>query len=857
MKKPFKSILASVMAMVMTVSLLPTSALAASVNFYKNYEGHDNDYYTVSHDTAFYLLSKDADIALLPDGAFYFVADDTDALVGTRNDGYSFNYWSFDYDSRIQWDEDPYLVTGDVNLYAFWQGQQPTPGPEPEQPAEHQVYEGYAADISDEAADEYDLFRKIEGTKVVATPNTASAGAEVTLSLEGLPSDYTFVEWFVAPYEICEDTDTYVPQWKAGDPNTFIMPDFSVEVHAYAEKVTTEESQSHTVTFVNGGGIGDSVVKELPAGSYTLPEVSEIGFLPKKDTLTFAGWLVNQDYETGPMAPGKTVTISADTEIRATWRTITYKVTFDANGGTGTMSTVTKEINSKFMLPECTFTPPAGKTFQWWEVTGCGQNAAGFGSGSQITMTSDLVLKAIWDDSIDDGGNDEVYEFTYYDKVMDSSKNNAVISGAEVKATINQPTASTVPTVTLSVIGADNYTLDKWDVKPYNTTCDTDVVVWVDNNTIELPWFEVTIDAYMKPASEGDNGGSTGDIGGGSTGGLGGSSSSTDKVTNADGSTTTTTTNKDGSVTEKTTFEDGSKSEITVKADGSAEFKAEMADGTTATATITAEGKVEATVELSEEATLAAAQANEVLPLPIPSVPVTTDRNEASVITVSASKNYAVKVEVPVENVTPGTVVIIVDKDGNETIVTKSSVTENGVVFAAQGDVTVKIVDNSKSFGDVKSTFWGNNSVAFVTSRELFSGTSADSFSPNEPMTRAMIFTVLARLDGQDPTGGANWWDKGMDWAKNAGLTDGTNPQTQLTREQLAVMLYNYSGKPAVDTSKLDKTGVSNWAENAMAWAVSQGVMAGDQNGNLNAGSNATRAEVATMLMSFVGSNNK
>ena len=115
MKKSFKSLLASAMAMVMTVSLLPASVLAASVTFVKNFE-NDTTAYTVSDDTNFYLLSKDADISKIPDGAAYFVADDTDALIGTRDDGMIFDFWSFNVEVRDEWDGAPYLVTGDTSL---------------------------------------------------------------------------------------------------------------------------------------------------------------------------------------------------------------------------------------------------------------------------------------------------------------------------------------------------------------------------------------------------------------------------------------------------------------------------------------------------------------------------------------------------------------------------------------------------------------------------------------------------------------------------------------------------------------------------------------------------------------------
>ena len=75
-------------------------------------------------------------------------------------------------------------------------------------------------------------------------------------------------------------------------------------------------------------------------------------------------------------------------------------------------------------------------------------------------------------------------------------------------------------------------------------------------------------------------------------------------------------------------------------------------------------------------------------------------------------------------------------------------------------------------------------------------GTGSDTFSPNASTTRGMLMTVLARYAGEDTTGGATWYEKGMNWAKAKGVSDGTNPEVNITREQLVTMLYRYAGSP-------------------------------------------------------------
>ena len=158
-------------------------------------------------------------------------------------------------------------------------------------------------------------------------------------------------------------------------------------------------------------------------------------------------------------------------------------------------------------------------------------------------------------------------------------------------------------------------------------------------------------------------------------------------------------------------------------------------------------------------------------------------------------------------------------------------------------------------FTDVADDFWGKEAIDAVVEQGLMTGTSETTFAPNATTTRAMLMTILARMDGVDTTGSDPWYAKGMEWAVAEGISDGTNPEATITREQLAVMLYRYAGSPessgtALDCADADQ--ISDWAYMAMHWAVSNGIISGKGNDTLDPQGSATRAEVAQMLYRFV-----
>lgn len=173
----------------------------------------------------------------------------------------------------------------------------------------------------------------------------------------------------------------------------------------------------------------------------------------------------------------------------------------------------------------------------------------------------------------------------------------------------------------------------------------------------------------------------------------------------------------------------------------------------------------------------------------------------------------------------------------------------------------------------IQSSDWFYDGVYYAVERGLFNGVSSTEFSPNTPMDRSMLATVLHRLAGSPQTsyGGefidvsdGQWFAQGVGWAVQTGVVKGLGegrfgPTQDVTREQIATMLYRYAmdylGMDVSQAGDLsvysDYTQVSSWATEGMVWAVGAGIINGTDDGRLIPGSSATRAQVAIMLQRF------
>ena len=349
--------------------------------------------------------------------------------------------------------------------------------------------------------------------------------------------------------------------------------------------------------------------------------------------------------------------------------------------------------------------------------------------------------------------------------------------------------------------------------------------------------------------------------GGGGTGGAGGGSSSagsttkTETTINPDESTTKTETKPDGTVVETTTGKDGSTSKTTTKKDGSSVTESKTADGTTGTVKTDKDGKTEAEAKISNKAVEDAKKSSKAVKVPT-EVKAGKDSNSAPTVKVELPKNAGeTKIEIPVSNVNSGTVAVIVHEDGTEEIVKNSKPTEDGVQLTVDGNTVVKIIDNSKDFIDTRN-HWSRDEVNFVASRDIFNGVGNNLFGVSQPMTRGMVNTVLARLAGIDttPKNGQKWYEVGTEWAKSKGITDGTNPEASVTREQLATLLYRFYGSPAISGTLrfADAGAVSAYAQDALLWATQNGIMNGVGNNCVAPSADAQRAQVAAMMARYL-----
>ena len=299
----------------------------------------------------------------------------------------------------------------------------------------------------------------------------------------------------------------------------------------------------------------------------------------------------------------------------------------------------------------------------------------------------------------------------------------------------------------------------------------------------------------------------------------------TETKTDADGNKTTskteTTTDKSGTVTESKTETktdaDGTKTEVKseTKKDqngvttGTETVKETLPNGSTGTTTTTTDAngtKTEAVTTISSKAVDEAKKNDEAVTVPV-DVKATEDSQTAPTVKVELPKNSGeTKVEIPVSNVTPGTVVAVVKPDGTEEIVKDCIPTENGIQLAVEDNVTLKVFDNAKDFTDTKG-HWAEPYIDFASARELLNGISEDTFAPEQPTTRAMMWTMLWRAAGSPaPQTMSSFADVSADayyaaavaWAAEQGITNGVSatqfqPNGACTRAQIAAFLYRAS----------------------------------------------------------------
>ena len=325
-------------------------------------------------------------------------------------------------------------------------------------------------------------------------------------------------------------------------------------------------------------------------------------------------------------------------------------------------------------------------------------------------------------------------------------------------------------------------------------------------------------------------------VGGDTDGGDYDDNSPSTSVTNPDGSVTETVTNADGTVTETTKHKDGTVVAETTLKSGDKKVVVKAASGRISG------GKIE---------------------LPMDSV----SDGDTVEITLPAGSGE-VDVMIPVSGASSATVAV--DTSVSPEKVIKNSFVKDGMMnITAEGSAKIRIENKAVSFGDVSANQWFKSAVDFVSARGIMNGVGGSSFAPADTLTRAMMAKILMNMADASYTGSENpfsdvesgaWYTDAVIWAHKEGYITGYDngsfgTNDNITREQIAVMLYRFAGSPEVTGSLADysdSSEVSEYAEKAMLWASQQGIIGGRDGGKLAPSENASRSECAAMIERFI-----
>lgn len=616
-------------------------------------------------------------------------------------------------------------------------------------------------------------------------------------------------------------------------------------------------------------------ITATPAEDYDLDKLT-VTYVSDEETVTI------------PVEDGKFTMPAAEVTITATFKRTTFNITVSETQN-GTVAAPEKAKAGQTVT--VTATPAEGYELDQIAITYEGslvRSATQVLDGNTFTMPeSDVTVSAV---------------FTRIaHKITVEQPKNGSVSVA--------PKAPAGETVTVTATPDSGYALDQIKVT-YQENGETKVVS-LSGDSFTMPDADVTVTVTFKRVS---TGGSTGGpSGGGSTGGSSGSGSTPSKpdkpstpeipvntetstqggTSDAQGGSTTTETiaapaatvtkgtasvevdeavgeeivkqavsNKSDSVVIAPTVEGNvSSAEVSIPAQTVEQIEQKTsADLTVSTPVadvkIPNTGLADLSVQKNENIAVSVEKTNEGVELIIKS-------GDKVIDTISSG----VTIAVPVEKASSGTVAMIVREDGSKEIVPKSVAVDGNIHVPLDGSAKVVFVDNSKEFKDVKEDNWAADAVSFASSRELFQGTGKNEFSPEKPMTRNMLVTVLYRLEQGEADSGTSsfkdvpnnqWYSDAVSWAAKegivAGYSDGTfGGNDSISREQLAVMLYRYCGSPKVSgvLDFLDASEASDWARDALIWAQKNKVMLGS-GGKVRPRDGASRAEVAQLIMNYV-----
>lgn len=718
-------------------------------------------------------------------------------------------------------------------------------------------------------------YKQGETTLPTAPTDAGTYTAGITVG-DGGGAVTASVEYSIAPKELADPTveiaSGSVYDGNAKTPNVTVKDgentiDPSEYAVSYDNNVNAGENTA-TVTITdnaNGnytvsGSAKFSIAKADSACTAPTP-ITALTYTGEAQTLINAGTTADgtMQYSTDGTNYGTTIPIGENAGAYTVW----YKVAGDGNHSDTTPASVSVTIaKAKVEIPAADPTPftYSGEDQTYTLAASDLYTVAGNVRKSAGTYTVTVSLKDaenyVWSDNTDAA---KTFDFVIAKAPVTVIVKDKSVYTYDAAPDLSKPEPDKDYTVS-GLIGEDKLTtapMLKYAAAPdMNKTGEAAKITASGASAGEN--YEITyVDGKLTVTSRPSSGG-----GGSSSSGGGGGSSSSDKpsastgktetTTNPDGSVTKTETKSDGTVTEITTNKDGSTAKTETNPDGSSKTEVKDASGSIGTVKTDKNGQATAETTLSSKAVEDAKKNGEAVKAPV-EVEASRDSNTAPTVKVELPKNAGeTAVEIPVSNVKPGTVAVLVHPDGTEEIVKNSLPTEDSIRLTMDGSATVKIMDNSKDFIDTRA-HWAKDAIDFVSARGLVNGMSDTIYAPNNSTTRAQLWTILARQNDADLTGGSIWYEKAQNWAKNKGVSDGANPNAAINRAQMVTMLWRAMVQPAAASgaSFADVPADSYYAQ-AVAWAIENGITAGVGNGKFDPDAACTRGQIATFLYRYM-----
>ena len=715
----------------------------------------------------------------------------------------------------------------------------------------------------------------LEGGAYITIGGALTDGASIGVTKGGSPQDSVIATGATKDYsgKFSSDDSTYVVKHDAATKKLVLAVPSAV-THTHSWQFTKETGNDSTIFVSCKGTPGSCDYKNTPATvkistDQTVYDCAQITEAPKAKLTHSVNWPKDvvqaqendiKYWRSNDGGTSYTVPVTDNNELKKPGKYLA-QLKFNGNWLEARFSVVD---NGK---QDPTYTAPTAKTGLVYN--GTAQVLINEGHVEGCKMQYRLDNGGDYSDSLPTATNAGTYTVWY--KVVGDDSHNNVVAEKSIKVWIEKAPLSGTPTFT-KVTGAGKTLKDvaftkadgwpdgefKWDNGAAGYDMNAPLVQGEAYSWLYLAdnyYAKGTVVLWANPSSGG--GSSSGSSGGGGGSSSGSSDSNpvikTETKNHADGSTTKTETRKDGSVTQTTTGKDGSVSKTETKKDGSSVTENKAADGSTGTVKTDKNGQTEAKTALSSKAIEDAKRNGEAVKAPV-EVKATRNSSTAPTVKVELPRNSGeTKVEIPVSNVTPGTVAVLVHPDGTEEIVKNSVPTEDGIQLTVDGNATVKIVDNSKGFIDTQD-HWAKDAIDFVSARGLVSGMSATIYAPNNSTTRAQLWTILARQNDADLSGGSVWYEKAQNWAKDKGVSDGTDPNAAINRAQMVTMLWRAAGQSAAAGSAANFTDVpaDSYYAQAVAWAVENGITAGVGGGRFDPNGTCTRAQIAAFLYRYM-----